>query len=30
MSETIQTETVTQVNGVEDKTLKSDTLKGQQ
>ena len=30
MSETIQTETVTQVNGVEDKTSKSDTLKGQQ
>ena len=30
MSETIQTETVTQVNGFEDKTSKSDTLKGQQ
>jgi len=28
MSETIETETVTQTNGVEDKTPKSDTLKG--
>ena len=30
MSETIETETVTQINGVEDNTPKSDTLKGQQ
>ena len=30
MSETIQTETVTQINGVEDKTPKSETLKGKQ
>jgi len=29
MSETIETETVTQTNGVEDKTPKSDTLKGE-
>ena len=30
MSETIETETVTQINGAEDKSPKSDTLKGQQ
>ena len=28
MSETIETETVTQTNGVEDKTPKSDKSKG--